>query len=183
MDVFAAIGKLCVQDILARGQEPDKINIAKYTAKVAWWLTSADAKPCLILAGNAGTGKTTIMRAVNKMFNLLGIYSKFYISATALNDNFQYNQEDSIRHFCEGDGCTWLLLDDMGEEPTEIKEYGNAKSPVIRVVAGRYDRMLPIMVTTNLNMEALEAKYGNRTADRLKEVAEWVPFSGASYRK
>lgn len=162
---------------------PDKKALAPYCRKVARWLTSAEAKPCLILAGNVGTGKTTIVRAVNEMFNILEIYSKYLISATALNDNFIYNQEDAQSHFCEGNGCRWLLLDDMGEEPTEVKEYGNAKSPVIRVVAGRYDRQLPMLVTTNLTVEALEGKYGTRTMDRLKEISEWVPFSGISYRK
>lgn len=182
-DVYTAIGRLCVKDIVDRGMTPDKKALAPYCRKVAKWLTDEKMKPGLILSGNAGTGKTTIVRAVNRLFNAVEVYSKCFISATAMCDNFIYNPGDSESHFCWGNGCRWLMLDDMGEEPTDIKEYGNVKSPVIRVVAGRYERRLPLLATTNLSIEKLEEKYGIRTVDRLKEIAEWVPFNGISHRK
>jgi len=182
-DVFAAVGKLCVADIEGRGQKPNKRAIAPYCRKVAKWLTDDTVKPCLILAGNAGTGKTTLLRSVNRLFGTIEMYDKKFLSATSLAENFIVSPEESERHFCRGHWCKWLLLDDMGEEPTDVKEYGNVKSPVIRVIASRYERMLPMLITTNLKQEDILAKYGERTFDRLKEIAEWVSFSGESFRK
>lgn len=182
-DIYIALGKICVAEIKSRGMAPDKKVLATYCRMVARWLTDRTTKPSLILSGNTGTGKTTIALAVNRLFNIIEFYSKCFISSTNLSDNFIYNPGDSERKFCQGNCCSWLILDDVGEEPTDIKEYGNVKSPVIRVVAERYSRQLPMLITTNLSYEKMAEKYGCRTVDRLKEVAEWVPFNGSSFRQ
>ena len=180
--MFAALGQLCVRDIESRGKTPDKKMLAHYCRLVAQWLTSDAAKPSLILSGNAGTGKTTIARAVNDFFNEKGIFSKCLITATDLNENFMLKPDDSDRKFCGGSGCRWLIIDDIGEEQTDVREYGNIRSPFINVVADRYDKGLPLMITTNLDFQKLEDKYGVRTADRLRGMAGWIPFNGSSYR-
>lgn len=182
-EVFASLGRFCVASITARRGQPDKKMIAKYCRKVAKWITDCGMKPCLILAGNVGTGKTTIAEAVNRYFNTIGMYSKCFIRATDLCENFLYTPNESTRKFSEGSGCHWLIIDDIGEEQTNVKEYGNTKSPVIEVVAGRYARMLPMLITTNLTLEDMTEKYGIRTVDRLREIAEWVSFDGLSFRK
>lgn len=182
-DVFAAIGSLCVAEITQRGNTPDKKVIAEYARMVAKWLTDQETKPSLILSGNSGTGKTTIARAVCWYLHHLEIYDKCFIAATDLNENFIINPGDSARKFCDGSGCTWLFLDDVGEEQTDVREYGNIKSPFIKVVSSRYGRMLPMMITTNLDAAEIEKKYGVRTMDRLREMAEWIPFNGSSFRR
>ena len=150
---------------------------------VARWMTEPQTKPGLILSGNAGTGKTTIAKSICWYLHSIGYLDKCFIAATDLNENFVINPGDSARKFCEGSGCTWLILDDVGEEQTDVREYGNIKSPFIKVVASRYDRLLPLIVTTNLGISEIESKYGVRTMDRLREIAEWIPFNGNSFRK
>ena len=82
-----------------------------------------------------------------------------------------------------GDGYVDLMLDDIGEEPVVAKDYGRDWPLFQKIVAERYTRMLPMVITTNLNFDQMAERYGERTADRLREIADLMPFANGSFRK
>lgn len=56
-------------------------------------------------------------------------------------------------------------------------------SKVDSIITERYNKMLPIIVTTNLSKEELAGTYSGRIMDRLRNTSQCLIFSGASQRK
>lgn len=75
-----------------------------------------------------------------------------------------------------------LIIDEMGLEPATAKIYGTEVTPIADVLAHRYNEMLPTIITTNLNDDAIRAKYGVRIADRLREICGRLVYRNASFR-
>ena len=59
---------------------------------------------------------------------------------------------------------------------------GNIIQPFIKIVEERYNRLLPMVVSTNLDGAAMKDRYGVRTSDRIKELATAIKYNGNSYR-
>ena len=76
-----------------------------------------------------------------------------------------------------------LAIDDVGTEPSVVKVWGNEISPFVDTIYYRYDRQLFTIMTSNLNVEDLANKYGERIADRFTEMFDRIPFINHSYRK
>ena len=70
-----------------------------------------------------------------------------------------------------------LVLDDLG---TEALVYGQESLPFI--LYRRYERNLPTIITTNLTREGIQARYGERIADRLRTYDQ-ITLNYASLRK
>ena len=73
------------------------------------------------------------------------------------------------------------MVDDVGVEQYEIKQYGNSMTPVRTLIEGRYNKRLPTIFTSNLNIKSLSELYGDRVSDRLREYAI-IAFNEQSYR-
>ena len=56
-------------------------------------------------------------------------------------------------------------------------------TPLIDLIATRYEEQLYTIFTTNLTPAQLEEKYGKRTVNRLNEMVEKVVFENESYRR
>lgn len=56
-------------------------------------------------------------------------------------------------------------------------------TPLIDLIATRYEEQLYTIFTTNLTPAQLEEKYGKRIVDRLNEMVEKVVFENESYRR
>ena len=50
------------------------------------------------------------------------------------------------------------------------------------IITERYNRMLPVIVTTNLTREKLGETYSGRILDRLKSTSKLLAFKGESER-
>lgn len=154
---------------------------------VAETLTGDGHKFGLLLAGTCGNGKTTTMRAVQSVIQLL--------------NNTCYNRSDmrignrlleakEITQLSDKDGqltvyktVPVLFLDDLGREPTEVLKYGNVSSPITELLEYRYNQRLTTIVTTNLEPSEVRQKYGDRIADRFNEMFALVSYTGVSYRR
>jgi DNA replication protein DnaC len=78
----------------------------------------------------------------------------------------------------------FLIIDDMGTEPVSVKLYGNEFFPIIEIILHRYAAMLPTIITSNLGLNRIADIYGERIADRLREMCETLYFAqGESYRR
>ena len=76
-----------------------------------------------------------------------------------------------------------LCIDDVGLEPTEVLDYGNALNPVIEIMEQRYRQQLFTFITTNLTPAQIREKYGDRIADRFNETMKCIVYKNPTFRK
>lgn len=136
----------------------------------------------LILKGPVGTGKTSLAVAVlQEVIRRLG--GGYFIPMVSLMDNLltmqKGNAEEAVRFERKVRSTPLLVLDDLGAE------YENSwvLSKVDAIITERYNRKLPVIVTTNLKKGELMGRYQERVYDRLKGSSIVVNFGGESMRK
>ena len=158
-----------------------------HLASVAKWLTAPTGKPGLFLYGNVGSGKTTLARAVARLISIL--YGNEYryedrkgvVTVSALQLAEEAKKEDGGR--LKLYMTTELLhIDDVGTEPASVKVWGNEVSPFTDIIYSRYDYMLYTVATSNLFEDDICQRYGNRIADRFREMFDLLSFDNKSYR-
>lgn len=149
------------------------------------------------ISGLYGNGKTTAMMAMESAFHALtqdtiaskrkGVTSKHPdfnaklivrsakdIARLYLTDWDEYKRLTNVQ--CLG-------VEDLGNEPAEVLEYGNVIKPMVDFIERRYDSRLFTVVTTNLTPEEVQKRYGERVFDRLREMfGELVVFENKSFR-
>lgn len=155
--------------------------------QVSKWLVNEKTKPGLMLGGLFGNGKTVTLTAIKELFHRCVLnpenhhvffYSSMMKRAKPLLENVMKEElfmEDAME-------VDWLLIDELGEEPTLMKNYGNSKTPIIDILNYRYDKCMPTIVTTNLNGDELEEKYTRRVKDRFKDMFDNVIYKAESFR-
>lgn len=155
--------------------------------QMAGWLSSEGSRFGQVLCGGCGTGKSTLLRAFQRVLNLLAI-------PNPLDGNrpFGIRIEDSkdIARLCKSDYGSFrklamtpiLGIDDLGVEPSEIMDFGNVLTPMSDLLSIRYDYQLTTILTTNLSPASIRERYGDRIADRLNEMVGKIIYKNASYR-
>ena len=136
----------------------------------------------LILRGPAGTGKTSLGVCLLKEALAIG-KGCLMISMPNLLDNMLtlskgdnvafMNYEQKLRNI------PLLLLDDFGAEYSK-SEWVSAK--VESIIIDRYNRMKPIVLTTNYSDSWTKDHYSQRIYDRLRGEYKEAIFKGASHR-
>ena len=76
-----------------------------------------------------------------------------------------------------------LCIDDVGLEPTEVLDFGNAINPVIEILEHRYRQQLFTFITTNLTPKQIREKYGDRVADRFNEIMKCIVYENPTFRR
>ncbi len=155
-------------------------DIKDYINKVATWLLETN-KTGLFLYGSVGNGKTTMILAIKKLIEVLylgqfgvQIISSLTLSELVRNDEANFNLIKK---------SYLLAIDDVGCEPSIVKNYGNEISPLTDIIYYRYDKQLFTLITSNLDKKDIEIKYGNRISDRMNEMFDFVAFTNKTYRK
>lgn len=170
-------------------------NTTSNLQQLASFITSEKPKFGIMLCGNCGNGKTTLMMAFRRTVNWLDAQHHF----SFLDDNqYGYRFKPEMRivdvreiltssrnpdTFKSLKSANMLGIDDLGKEPAEIMDYGNIMSPVIELIEHRYSNQLFTFITTNLTGKEIRAKYGGRIADRFNEMLHIIVFRDVSYRK
>ena len=139
----------------------------------------------LMLCGIPGNGKTTVMYAVCQLFrlfefkNVYGEGAYMQINSAIEVANLAKTNYKAFKSICF---TPMLAIDDFGEEPAEVLEYGNVLSPITDLLALRYKEQLLTILTTNTPPKEIREHYGGRIADRFKEMMKVVIFTNPSYR-
>lgn len=141
---------------------------------------------CVILVGNPGTGKThlgvAIAQAVMSSTEHTAAYRTFGSILSAIRDTFDGTSGQSEGNIIAAlVKPTLLVLDEIGaskEQPSDFE-----LSRLFSIINGRYEKMLPTVVISNLSVKELPAAMGERSADRLREGGVIVlPFTWESHR-
>ena len=173
--------KSAIDQCAKRGMQVDRRAVDANCKSIARWATSNETRQSLIMTGFPGTGKTTMLDAIADTFRQLKV--PFYrFNATDLPDAMLDSPELFRDRILRGTWADYILIDDIGEEPAFVMDYGRQLPLFSKIVAERYARMLPIVITTNLTPDQIRTVYGERTADRLREAADILTFKGSSYR-
>ena len=179
------IGAAVYSNVAHRGHKCVKSEkLSSYITQAAEWLTTEDY-PCLLLCGQSGNGKTTLMDALRMVINDCELKdmqgTKVYCRITNAKEVANMSKRD---YKAFSDLCKYpiLTLDDLGTEPMEVMDYGNIINPVLDLLTVRYENQLMTIITTNLTPKQIREKYGNRVADRLNEFVQKIIFELPSYR-
>lgn len=155
-------------------------------------LKEDNSKKGLLVLGNVGTGKTTIMKK-----NLGACVSAYELGNITDPSNYQLE----IRRILSGGACEWrtyitnetaiypttnyqpigVFIDDLGTDKT-INIFGNLINPLEFSVQHLYNNGVRLWTNTNLNMNELTQKYGLRIISRLKEMCYVVVLEGNDHR-
>lgn len=136
----------------------------------------------LILRGPAGTGKTSIAVSVLKRAIDMGKGGMMISMPNLLDNMLTLSKGDNVA-FMDYErklrNIPLLLLDDFGAEYSK-SEWVSAK--VESIIIDRYNRMKPIVLTTNYSDSWTKDHYSQRIYDRLRGEYEEAIFKGSSHR-
>jgi DNA replication protein DnaC len=148
----------------------------------------------ILLFGGVGVGKTTLMQ----MFAQNQAFSYRIVSCRQVGADFIKDGEDALSRYSSnydipvnsnpyGHQVIGYCFDDLGTERSDIKHYGNSKNVMTDILLNRYDSKLDprsTHITTNLSAEEIEATYGTRVIDRIRERFNLITFdNGAKSRR
>ena len=138
----------------------------------------------LWLFGDVGTGKTSlamlVAKAADKAGRSIAVYSVPQLLAT-IRRTYESNSEDSYDALMRRlTGVDLLLLDDLGAE----RQTEWVLEQLYSIVNTRYEDQRSVVVTTNLQPDALGDQVGLRTVSRLIEMCgDPLPLFGADRRR
>lgn len=155
-------------------------------AQVAGILIRPSYKFGLMLCGESGNGKTTMVYALKSAMafaaqnGLCTDPMAFLTVADAVEIARAVSDENKFR---EIKNLKYLVIEDLGREPAEVVSYGNLYYPLTELIEFRYARQMFTVITSNLMAKQFRDKYGQRIADRFNEMLEVVTFKDKSFRK
>lgn len=136
----------------------------------------------LILRGPAGTGKTSLGVCLLKEALAIGKGCLMISMPNLLDNMLTLSKGDSVAFMSYKQklrNIPLLLLDDFGAEYSK-SEWVAAK--VESIIIDRYNRMRPIILTTNYSDGWTKDHYSQRIYDRLRGEYQEAIFMGASHR-
>lgn len=152
----------------------------------------------LLAMGDVGNGKSLNFKIYATIYHKIQIEidGKIFSPLGNVNDDkflFCHVREMESKVRIEGETyidrlskVKQLVVDDLGDEKDDFKDWGTTRNPVIDIVSYRYNHMyshgLITHFTTNKNASELKKRYGDRVIDRLREMCIQVNVKGKSKR-
>ena len=139
--------------------------------EIASWLSDNRGRG-LLCYGNCGRGKSLICWKIIPV--LLHFYYKKIVScydAQQMNADIDLVKRGHI-----------VYIDDVGTENVSVK-YGERRMAFPELVDEAEKRGKLLILTTNLSLDEISQKYGERTMDRLVAITKPIKFKGESLRK
>lgn len=133
----------------------------------------------ILFQGGTGLGKTHLSlaiagKAIDKGYGV--VYGSVHSFASALErERFNPAEEDTAQLLNSAD---LLLLDDLGTEfPSQY-----VSSSLYNIIDTRIMKSLPTIISTNLSIEELQKRYGERLVSRLFSCYVRLTFAGKDIR-
>ena len=140
----------------------------------------------LMLYGKAGSGKTHLAVSIARhIIEKKQIQVRFARIVDLLSeirktfdDNEQYRTENESELIQRYTSTPLLIIDDLGAEKTTDW----VRQILYQIIDERWIEQKPIIVTSNLNLEELEARFEERIASRVAGMCRLVEFRDYDYR-
>ena len=139
------------------------------------WMVNSDK--WILLQGNLGTGKSM----------LIDLYCKA-IYTIEKRRVAQYTTDELCYHHKRNSDLlmelsnTEVCLDELGVESETVNTYGTKSDPVSELIRMKYHKKTRLIMATNLTNEQIFSRYGDRIADRFREMCHVIVFKGESKR-
>lgn len=137
----------------------------------------------LLICGANGVGKTFMFRGLHKLNPLLNMVDNGFAMSTSKEviSKFNVNGHKELQDYFKGQ----RYFDDIGSEE-DGTHYG--KSEVFRILLEtRYDTFIntgdKTFFTTNLSVDDLAVRYGDRAESRIFEMFNLILAKGKDFRK
>ncbi len=141
-----------------------------------------------MLKGSVGNGKTVLLEALNETTNHLvraGVSDTRFIfklvTAQEIVDVYMHDKA-AYNALLQSD---YVIVDELGDEPLQVMEYGTPACPIHNFFYERYRRIKFTVIGTNLTTSAISKRYDERLVDRFKEMypkSARIEFTHESYR-
>lgn len=140
--------------------------------EIVEWLSDNKQKG-LLCYGKCGRGKSLICE------NIMPVIFRYYLRKNLIKfDGYEINDKRNLLRECD---CA-VLIDDFGVEDVG-KIYGEIHNVFEEFISLAEKRHQMLLLTTNLTLDEISEKYGERTLDRLRYLTRPVMFIGNSFRK
>lgn len=146
------------------------------------WISGANRRDWLVLAGNVGNGKTHLAAAIiNDIIERSPEGTARYMSASSVLRTLRsgpYGSEQSILdELSSFPGL--MVMDDLGWQQGNDAD----RLAVAEVIAGRYAEGKPLIIITNADLKSVSRFVGEQAFDRMRQRAMFVSFTGESHRR
>jgi DNA replication protein DnaC len=134
----------------------------------------------LLLRGGYGCGKTHLAASIANFAVDMGVPTLFLTVPDLLDMlRFSYDSDDTTfeQRFNEIRNASLLVLDDFGTQNAT----GWAQEKLFQIINYRYINKLPLVVTTNLILDEIDARVRSRLSDR--ELVSDVQINAPDYRR
>ena len=134
----------------------------------------------LLLQGGYGCGKTHLAAAIANFAVEMGVPTLFLTVPDLLDMlRFSYDSEDTTfeNRFNEIRNASLLILDDFGTQNAT----GWAQEKLFQIINYRYINKLSLVITTNLSLDDIDARFRSRLSDR--ELVTDVRINAPDYRR
>ena len=139
--------------------------------EVSEWLTNTKGRG-LFMYGNCGLGKSLLGRFVIPAIMLK--YCRKVVSVYSMGEVNKNIDEVLTRPI--------ISIDDVGTEDIS-NSYGNKRSAFAEIMDEVEKKGKLIIISTNLDNEALTEKYGIRVLERIISTTKRIKFTGESLRR
>jgi DNA replication protein DnaC len=134
----------------------------------------------LLLQGGFGCGKTHLAAAIANFAVGMGVPTLFLTVPDLLDMlRFSYDSEDTTfeQRFNEIRNASLLVLDDFGTQNATAW----AQEKLFQIINYRYINKLPLVITTNLSLDEIDARIRSRVTD--PQLVSIVRINAPDYRQ